>query len=533
MATANTNFNSWSNLEGALTALKNYENSNAFTAIENTATNLLSYLFNISNWSSNSANSASYSNYYYTAHIAGSKFNSTNPTITSADINDLSNNRLSLTGSVTQNGGKIKSLNFTGSGYSESAVGSIPVNSSSPAVLTQWSSTMPTLEGTVSTSGTGTRTIYSDTYVKTIYKSIAISYDGYTASITGLNYTVIGDPSTMNYVEILEGFFSGNDTANGSADSDEIRTYAGNDTLDGKVGADTLVGGSGNDTYLVDNKDDVIVELLNEGTDIVKSSVSYTLSDNIESLTLTGSAANATGNDQANTLTGNASNNVLDGGLAADKLIGGKGNDTYVVDNVGDALTEASNSGTDEVQSNISYTLANNFENLTLLESFAINAKGNAVNNAILGNSNNNVLEGLAGNDTLNASAGNDTIIGGAGNDTLTGGEGNDVFIFDATLNAKSNLDNIIDFTTGSDEIQLSKAIFKAFTATGDLSEAAFYTSADVVKGHDLDDRIIYNSTTGVLYYDADGNGKGASVQVAIIGTSIHPILASTDIDII
>jgi Ca2+-binding RTX toxin-like protein len=517
MATANTNFNSWAYLNGALTALKIYENSYAFTAIENIATNLLSYLFNISNWSSNSANSASYSNYYYTAHIAGSKFNSTNPTITSADITDLSNNRLSLTGSVTQNGGKIKSLNFTGSNYSESVVGSIPVNSSSPAVLTQWSSTMPTLEGTVSTSATGTQTIYSDTYVKTVYKSIAISFDGYTAAITGLNYTVIGDPSTLNYVELLEGFFSGNDTANGSADSDEIRTYAGNDTLDGKAGADTLVGGNGNDTYLVDNQDDVIIELTNEGADIVKSSVSYTLSDYIESLTLTGSAANATGNDQANTLTGNASNNVLDGGLAADKLIGGKGNDTYVVDNVGDAINEVSNSGTDEVQSYISYTLANNLENLTLLGSSAINAKGNGLNNTILGNGNNNGLDGLAGNDRLDGGAANDTISGGAGNDILIGGDGNDVFIFNATLNVKSNLDNIADFTTESDKIHLSKAIFKAFATIGYLSEAAFYTSADALKGHDNDDRIIFNSATGALYYDADGSGKGAAVQFATL----------------
>jgi Ca2+-binding RTX toxin-like protein len=198
-------------------------------------------------------------------------------------------------------------------------------------------------------------------------------------------------------------------------------------------------------------------------------------------------------------------------------LIGGKGNDTYVVDNVGDAINEVSNSGTDEVQSYISYTLANNLENLTLLGSSAINAKGNGLNNTILGNGNNNGLDGLAGNDRLDGGAANDTISGGAGNDILIGGDGNDVFIFNATLNVKSNLDNIADFTTESDKIHLSKAIFKAFATIGYLSEAAFYTSADALKGHDNDDRIIFNSATGALYYDADGSGKGAAVQFATL----------------
>ena len=373
--------------------------------------------------------------------------------------------------------------------------------------------------------GEGTDTAdYSDKSV-----TVVLTLSG--AVKSGVSVGGKAEDTVVNIENVISGL--GNDTITGDGGANVLNGGAGNDTLNGGTGIDTLVGGAGNDTYVIDTTTDTLTENAGEGTDIVKSSVSYTLSDYIESLTLTGSAANATGNNQSNTLTGNASNNVLDGGLEADKLIGGKGNDTYIVDNAGDTVTEASSSGTDDVQSYISYTLATNLENLTLLGSAAINAKGNAVNNAILGNSNNNVLEGLAGNDTLDGSAGNDTMIGGTGNDILIGGDGNDIFIFNTTLNAKTNLDTIIDFTTGSDEIQLSKAIFKAFTAAGDLSEAAFYTSVDVVKGHDADDRILYNTTTGALYYDADGSGKGAAVQVALIGTSSHPALAYTDIAII
>jgi hypothetical protein len=127
-----------------------------------------------------------------------------------------------------------------------------------------------------------------------------------------------------------------------------------------------MSGGAGNDTYLVDNVGDVVTEALNEGTDLVQSSVSFTLGANVDNLTLTGTAnLNGTGNGDANVLTGNSGNNTLDGGAGADTMVGGDGNDTYVVDNAGDVVTEAATvgSGTDTVQSSISYTLGTNVEN--------------------------------------------------------------------------------------------------------------------------------------------------------------------------
>ncbi|MEO8342521.1 MAG: calcium-binding protein, partial [Gallionella sp.] len=176
---------------------------------------------------------------------------------------------------------------------------------------------------------------------------------------------------------------------------------SGNDTLDGGAGADTMAGSTGNDTYIVDDAGDVVVELANEGTDTIQSSISYSLSANVENLTLTGTAAiNGTGNELNNIITGNSNANVLTGGA---------GNDTYVVDNTGDVVTEFANEGTDTVQSSVSYTLGAEVENLTLTGTAAINATGNELDNILTGNSGSNVLDGGLGADTLSGGSGSDT----------------------------------------------------------------------------------------------------------------------------
>ena len=115
----------------------------------------------------------------------------------------------------------------------------------------------------------------------------------------------------------------------GGAGSDQLFGSAGNDWLDGGAGIDTMVGGAGNDTYTVDDAGDVVTELPGSGTDTVRSSVSYTLGNFIENMTLIGSSnITATGNVSDNALYGNAGANTITGGLGRDTLSGGSGADT-------------------------------------------------------------------------------------------------------------------------------------------------------------------------------------------------------------
>ncbi len=237
-----------------------------------------------------------------------------------------------------------------------------------------------------------------------------------------------------------------NDILTGNSKNNALDGGAGNDTLNGGAGADTMIGGLGNDIFVVNHAGDVVIEYLNEGTDKVSSNVAYTLSPNIENLTLTGALAiNGTGNDLANTLIGNAAANHLDGGTGADALKGGAGDDTYIVDNVGDVITENSGAGTDTVNSSDTYKLSGNVENLTLMGALAINGTGNILANTITGNSANNILNGAAGADTLIGGAGNDTYTVDNTGDVVTENlsEGTDKVNSSVTYTLSANVENL------------------------------------------------------------------------------------------
>ncbi len=209
-----------------------------------------------------------------------------------------------------------------------------------------------------------------------------------------------------------------NNVLNGNGAANILTGDGGNDTLNGGAGMDTLIGGTGNDTYIVDNCGDSVIENGNEGTDTIKSYITYALGDNIENLTLIGTDA-IDGN-------GNNLNNVLTGNSAANIVSGGKGNDTYVI-GVGDTVDELPEEGTDTVQSPISHILGANLENLTLTGTSDVDGTGNELNNMLTGNSGNNILNGDMGVDTLKGGNGDDTLFGGEGDDSLYGGTGADI----------------------------------------------------------------------------------------------------------
>ena len=299
--------------------------------------------------------------------------------------------------------------------------------------------------------------------------------------------------------DILNGG-AGNDALNGLAGNDVLNGNAGNDRLNGAKGNDAMRGGAGDDTFAVDSVLDIVIENIDEGADTVRSSVTYTLSANVENLDLVGTIViNGTGNELDNELIGNGASNMLmgkagndrlDGKKGADMLNGGSGDDIYEVDNAGDIVTENLNEGSDTVISSLSYTLGVNLENLVLSGSSAIIGIGNAANNRIVGSDVANSLWGRGGNDvffggsgadSLYGEAGDDWLDGGKGRDMLVGGTGNDTYMLGRGYKKDSVVEN--DSTAGNiDIVQFLSGISADqiwFQHVGNNLEASIIGTAD------------------------------------------------------
>ena len=155
----------------------------------------------------------------------------------------------------------------------------------------------------------------------------------------GFNIRVYGNELSNNIIgNTLENYFfggDGNDCFTAYGGGDYLNGALGNDYLDGGKDADVLEGGLGNDLYIVDNKDDKIIELKSEGIDLVQADCNYTLTNNVESLILTGfSNIDGTGNNSDNLIKGNSGNNSLDGGLGTDILTGLSGKDVFKISTI-------------------------------------------------------------------------------------------------------------------------------------------------------------------------------------------------------
>ena len=366
--------------------------------------------------------------------------------------------------------------------------------------------------------GTGDDTYIVDSATDVITENLNEGVDSVQSSVT---YTLAANVESL----ILTGTTAINGTGNtldnllsGNSANNTLTGGAGNDRLDGGTGNDTMVGGTGNDTYVVNVSTDIVTENANEGTDTVESSVTLTLATNVENLILTGTAAiNGTGNTLNNVLTGNDAANTLSGGTGADTMFGGAGNDIYVVDNALDVVAENLNDGTDLVQSSVTYTLANNVENLTLTGTTAINATGNALDNVLTGNSANNTLTGGAGSDRLDGGTGNDTMLGGTGNDTYVvnvstdivtenANEGTDTIESSATLTLAANVENLL--LTGT----------TAINGTGN-------TLDNVLTGNSA-----VNTLTGGAGNDRLDGKPGADKMLGGLGDDTYVVDVSTDV---
>lgn len=330
---------------------------------------------------------------------------------------------------------------------------------------------------------------------------------------------------------MLTGTAAVNATGNGKAN-----VLVGNgaaNILDGRAGGDTLRGGSGSDTYIVENLADTVDESTagSNGIDTVRSSINFNLASAralgaVENLTLTGNAINGSGNAHNNRIAGNAQNNVLNGaagndvlngGAGRDQLTGGTGNDRFYVDNAGDRVFEKAGQGSDSVYTSSSFAIASgqSIETLAAASSTgtdAINLSGNELAQSIFGNAGVNAIKGGGGNDLLN---------GFRGNDVLTGGAGNDHFVFSTTLNASTNVDRITDFNVSADTIRLDNAVMAELGADLGRLDADKFRANAAGEALDAGDRVIYETDTGKLFYDANGNAAGGRTHFATLAPNL------------
>jgi len=378
-----------------------------------------------------------------------------------------------------------------------------------------------------------------DTYVVTTGTEVIVEKAGQGRDTIEANVSYTLREGTS--IEVLQLLGTGADNLNGTGNSLDNTIYGNNfdNVLDGGGGADMLYGGNGNDTYIVDNIGDVVTDDIFGGYDTVKASISYTLSDRLENLTLTGTAAiNGTGNANfnymvgnaaANTLIGGGGDDLLDGGGGADTLNGGIGQDKYVIDNAGDRIIEAG-SGGDAAKTSVSYVLPTGVEGLiTTGGTKAIDLTGNTGANFIWGNAGVNRIDGGAGNDWLLGNGGADTILGGNGDDwilsrgQLSGGAGFDRFILQG---GPAGTTHITDFRSGTDHIQLFSDALTGGLIFGTVSDEMFWAGT---AAHDADDKVIYDSITGKLYFDPDGTGAAAKFELCTLAA--NTALAASDIE--
>jgi Ca2+-binding RTX toxin-like protein len=335
---------------------------------------------------------------------------------------------------------------------------------------------------------------------------------GYDTAFTSVSYTI---GSEVDRLVTLDPSSTAALHLTGNASANEISGNAGANVIDGGAGADVMAGAAGDDIYFVDNAGDVVSEGSGGGYDTVFASVDYTITSQVERLVATDAnstaALNFTGNALANEISGNAGANHIDGGAGADVMSGGGGDDIYFVDNSADQVVETAGAGYDTVFASVNYTLSSGTDRLVAYDPGAtdpLHFSGNGLGNEISGNAGANVIDG------------------GAGADILSGLGGSDGFMFSTALGG-GNVDGILDFQVGTDRIYLDHTVFGGL-ATGELAAGAFQTGAVATE---TDDRVVYDSATGALYFDADGSGAGTAIQFAQLSDGLH--LAASDFAVI
>lgn len=384
-----------------------------------------------------------------------------------------------------------------------------------------------------------------------------------------------------------------NNILNGNLGNDTLNGGSGNDILTGGAGADTHIGGLGADRFVFSTATTATLDTINdfktaEGdvidlsqfaaspadvafdidqiTSVTETSLIYGNETirllNFNPYQFTGNSvlfagggkilvgdntAGVSNDDVGNLIAGTAQGDLLVGYGGADTLSGGDGNDLIYVAGANHGAGEVGNDSVDggvgqdfvvlDAPTGVGSTvnLATGVGTIGSSTLTFVNVEdlcGAWGNDNLTGSAGANNLYGDMGDDTLSGGAGNDLLTGEEGDDILTGGADSDIFLF-FRAPAGAGVDTITDFVSGVDKIQLSDDVF---TALGTVTVPTALTAAQFFVGsaaHDADDRIVYNQSSGALLYDADGNGAGTAVQLAILGTTTHPAIIQADIQVI
>ncbi len=361
--------------------------------------------------------------------------------------------------------------------------------------------------------------------------------------------TTIIDTDAINKIHGVIGT-GGNDSVTGSAANDWFNGRLGSDTFNAGAGSDfmdfrgnatgitlTLAVSTSTTTFVHDGETDTMISVENIGGTLNNDKI--------------------TGNDVSNSLRGREGNDTLSGGLSTETNIdyvdyrNATGTVTVTWSTAGNTAASAGADGVDSI-SNIEGVRGSDFNDtftsggkygvyfdgragvdtvsfasvgaevtinlgLTTAQSQTATTANRALSYTLLNIENTtgsafaDTLTGNTGANTLSGLGGNDLLAGKTGNDILTGGLGADIFRFDTAL--ASNLDTITDFSVVDDTIQLENSIFTQLTTLGAQTSTGFYVGNSTGTAADENDFIVYNTSTGALYYDADGNGAGAAVK--------------------
>lgn len=455
--------------------------------------------------------------------------------------------------------------NLGGSNYDDLLVGSLVDTGNEPKYIYGNGGNDVIVAGGGTTNvegGTGDDTIVSLEGINKIYGGEGIDWVDYSHLSRGVvadlnNATQISADDNRKNSDVLTSIenLAGSqydDVLKASVENNYINGNDGNDYIDGRGGNDVINGGRGNDIILVAQGQSTIDG--GEGFDTLdysnlQSSITIDLT---QSNSLTQNAMKDTfnsiesfvGTRLSDTFIGDATNNIFSGGAGNDAFIGGDGNDVMsggvasdtFEGGMGDDIMDGGEIGYANSiynyidiplldKNTVTYIHASSAVTVDLHITGSQNTQG-AGNDTLI---NINTLVGSNFNDTLTGNDGVNFLEGGLGNDVLTGGAGKDDFLMYSPLGA-NNIDTITDFNPSEDLIKLSDSIFQNVyngyqrSLFQGIRPESFVANATGT-AMDRDDRLVYNTTTGVLSYDADGNGTGSAIVFAVLGTDVHPTL--------